>query len=113
MNLPAPRRKIGWSLFIVRCKDNSLFTDICYSRELDKKVATINRGKGYFFSTHPERLPVTVVFLEEERPFKEAFVKMKYLRRMNKPMKEKLIKTKQWPSGKPLHAYGRTVEVPG
>jgi len=98
-------------LFIVRCQDDSLYTGICRSRKLEQTLAEINGGRGYYFSTHSERLPVVPVFLEEERPFKEVFVKMRYLRRMNKPMKEKMLKTKKWPMGRPLKAYGMTVEV--
>ena len=102
-----PKRKPGWTLYIVRCGDDSLFSGICRSWKLDDSVAEINGGKGYYFSTHPERLPVKVVFLEEERPFKEVYMKLQYLKKMNKPMKEKIVETKKWPLGRPIKNFGR------
>lgn len=92
------RGYIGWTLYIVECADKSYHTGI--TRDIRAALAEINiLRKGLFFNKHPERIPVKVVFQENEVPFKEAYAKFKYLRKMNRYLRNKLINTKKWPIG--------------
>jgi predicted GIY-YIG superfamily endonuclease len=52
-----------WFVYIVRCRDGSLYTGI--STDVDQRVATHNAGRGARY-TRP-RLPVTVVHVEHKR----------------------------------------------
>jgi len=98
LKMTRPKRKFtGWVVFIVQCKDGTYFSG--FGRFLDEKLDKINQRKGYYFSTHPERFPVKVVYTEERLPFREAFAKYQYLRKMERIAKEKLITTKKWPIG--------------
>lgn len=91
-------------MFIVLCSDNTYYTGI--TRDLNKTLIGINVLKTeLYFYKHPERTPVTVVFKEDGVPFKEAYAKLRYLREMNRKLKDKLIKTKKWPNGGPLKQY--------
>lgn len=93
----------GWTIFIALCGDGTYFSGLC--RDLKRKLREINRGEGYYFSTHPERLPVKVIYEENELPFREAFAKYQYLREMNRKLKDKLMKTRCWPLGGPWRRY--------
>lgn len=85
-----------WSLFIIRCADDTYYTGWTKSiveKEIDK---TLKNNK--YFKYHPERLPVELVFKETGLPFKEAYYKFCYMRKkMNKRQKVKLARTKKWP----------------
>jgi len=74
-------------------------------RDLNRKFLEINRGKGIYFSKHPERFPVSLVFCEKELLFREAYAKSNYMKEMNRKLKEKLIKTSIWPVGGPWKEY--------
>jgi predicted GIY-YIG superfamily endonuclease len=52
-----------WFVYILRCRDGSLYTGI--STDVDQRVATHNAGRGARY-TRP-RLPVSVVHLERKR----------------------------------------------
>ena len=93
----------GYIVFIVCCADGSYFSGMC--ENLNEKLKEINAGKGYYFSTHPERLPVSVIFKEENLIFREAYVKHRYLRSMTRRYRDRLIKTGKWPLGKDLRKF--------
>ena len=65
----------GYTVFIVECADGSYYSDL--GVDLKRKLKEIAEGRGYYFSTHPERLPVKVVFQEDNVPFREAFADRK------------------------------------
>jgi putative endonuclease len=96
------KRIIGWSVFIVECGDGTYFSGMC--RDLDKKIEGINNQKGVYFSKHPERVPVELVFSETELVFQEAYAKHKYMQRMNRKQKKRVIGG-TWPMGGPWKAY--------
>ena len=99
-------RNIGWSVYIVECKDKSYFAGM--TRNLKKELARINvlkKGR-YFNASHPERVPVTVVFEEKNVPFREAYAKFSYLKGLNRVQREKLIRTKKWNSEWRLYSRG-------
>jgi putative endonuclease len=96
--------RIGWILYIVECADKTLFTGM--TRDLTKALVEINvLKKRRYFNGHPERIPVKVVFQENNVPFREAYSKFSYLRKMNRYLKNKLIRTKKWPVGGPWKEY--------
>lgn len=91
-------RIIGWTLYIVKCADGSYYTGM--SHNIEKALFEIEvLKKSIYFHKHSERLPVEVVFKEENIPFKEAYAKYKYLRKMNRYLKNRLITRKKWPVG--------------
>ena len=94
---------VGWTVFFVECADGTYFSGLC--RNLRKKLWEIDNRQGLYFSKHPERLPVKVVFKEVQLPFREAYAKYKYMKEMNRKLKKKLIGTGQWPLGGPLKRY--------
>lgn len=101
---------IGWTVFFLRCADGTLYAG--NTRNLDKELIEIRAFKtGIYFSTHPDRFPVEVVFKEVNLIFKEAYAKVSYMRKMNKKMKEKLIRTGQWPIGGTYEKYLESLEI--
>lgn len=100
-NIP---KKFGWTLFIIKCADNTYFSGM--TRNLKKEIAEIKMyHKGIYFSKHPERFPIKLVFEEKNVPFKEAYAKNLYLKEMKRYMKEQLIEHKKWTMGGPWKAY--------
>ena len=93
----------GWAVFIVRCADDSLFSGMC--RETVKKLREINSQFGTYFTKHPERLPVVLVYEEKDLVFREAYAKSRYLKEMNRKLRLKLIETKVWPIGGAYKKY--------
>jgi predicted GIY-YIG superfamily endonuclease len=107
--LQKPRRKIeepqGWTVYIVKCADGTYFSGLCRNLKKALKSEIYNR-KGEWFINHPERLPVTLVFTDAGLFFREAYAKFLYLRKQfDKPMKERLIRSKRWPIGGPYKEY--------
>jgi predicted GIY-YIG superfamily endonuclease len=99
-------RNIGWSVYIVECKNKVYYAGM--ARNIKKELAQINvlkKGR-YFNKQHPERVPVTVVFEEKNLPFREAYAKFSYLKGLNRVQREKLIRTKKWNSGWRLYSRG-------
>jgi predicted GIY-YIG superfamily endonuclease len=91
----------------VECADGTYSTGFCSN--LKKKLSSINIfQEGYYFSGHPERVPVKVVFKETGLPFKEAFSKSRYLKNMVRAQKIKLIETGKWPIGWAYLEYLKT-----
>jgi predicted GIY-YIG superfamily endonuclease len=88
----------NWSLYILECADGLYFTGM--ARNLVKEgLTSIDIPSNVFFEGHPERFPLKLVFQENNVPFKEALAKFRYMRKMNRKLKKKLIETKRWPMG--------------
>lgn len=97
-------KSIGWSLFIVECADGTYYSEIC--RNIKKRIRELNSiPECIYLHNHPERLPVKVVYKEENLPFKEAFAKFKYLKEMRTPLKKRLIFKHIWPNGGPYKRF--------
>lgn len=95
---PAVKLQIkGYTVFLVRCADGSYYSGMC--EDMDRKLSEINNRFEPYFMAHPELVPVTLVFREDQIPFKLAYAKHRYLRSLTKRLREKLIKTGQWPAG--------------
>ena len=91
-------KNIGWTVFIVECADTTYYTGI--ARDMKKALVEINVfRKGRYFCNHPERVPVSIIYREDHVPFREAYAKLSYMRKMNRRQKKKLINTNQWPVG--------------
>lgn len=88
----------GWTLYIVECADGTYHTGMTRNmRRALYEMQVLRRGRH--FKSHPERLPVRTVYKEDRVPFREAYAKFQYMRKMNRYLREKLITTKKWPMG--------------
>jgi len=94
---------VGYSVFLVKCADGSYYSGMC--SDLNKKVKEINYRLEPYFMSRPTLVPVTLAFHEDHIPFKEAFVKHKYLRALTKKQRDRIIRLKKWPLGKELRKF--------
>lgn len=90
-------------VFILECADGSYYTGMC--NDFRKKLWEIENGINVYFTTHPERLPVRIIFEEKGIPFREAYAKSQYMKRMTRIQKERLINKGIWPIGGVLRDY--------
>lgn len=102
--MKAPKLTIkGYSVFLVRCSDGSFYSGMC--TDLRVKLIRINARLETYFKSRPSLVPVTLVFNEDHIPFKEAFLKHKYLRSLTRRLRDRLIKTGSWPLGKNIREF--------
>lgn len=87
--------KFGWILYIVEDSYGVYHTGM--TRDMSRKLIDINVLECGKFGS--EDNPVKVVFEEKNVPFKEAYAKVRYLKKMNRYLRNKLIQTKKWPLG--------------
>jgi len=73
--------------YILRCKDNSLYTG--WTNDLEKRIGVHNAGKGAKYTK--VRLPVELVYYEEFNTKEEAMRREYVIKKMSKIQKEKLI----------------------
>jgi predicted GIY-YIG superfamily endonuclease len=91
----------GYTVYVILCGDGSYYADMCL--DIVKELRKAADGRLPHFNNHPERFPIEVVFLEEGIvDFTEAYFKREYLHSMNKVLREKLVRTKKWPTGKKI-----------
>ena len=50
----------GWTVYVVRCRDGSLYTGV--TNDLDRRIAAHNRGRGARYTR--SRRPVTLHYQE-------------------------------------------------
>lgn len=79
---------MSWSVYLVRCKDNSLYCGI--SNNIEKRVASHNSGKGAKYTR--SRRPVILVYVEEKKTKQEAAKREYQIKQMSKKQKEILLK---------------------
>ena len=77
----------SWSVYIVRCKDGSLYTGIAI--DLEKRIAKHNAGEGAKYTR--SRLPVVLVFEEKMESESAARVREVEIKRMRKEEKYALL----------------------
>jgi len=78
---------MSWYVYMVRCRDNSLYTG--YTDDPDRRLAVHNAGKGAKYTK--SRRPVQLVY-REECPDKSTALKREYaIKRLTKAEKENLI----------------------
>jgi len=76
-----------WTVYILRCKDSTLYTGITI--DLERRVKQHNDGKGskYTYS----RRPVTVVYKENKMGRANALVREAEIKHYSKDKKEQLV----------------------
>lgn len=77
----------GWIVYIVRCRDGSLYTGI--SNDLARRLAAHNRGKGARYTR--SRGPVTLVHLERRRTRSSAQRREAAIKALDRPAKLALV----------------------
>lgn len=78
---------MSWTVYMLRCKDGSLYTGI--TDDLPRRLQAHNTGKGAKYTKG--RGPVTVVYMEEH-PDKSAALKREYaIKQLRKSEKEAMI----------------------
>ena len=78
---------MSWYVYMLRCRDGSLYTGC--TDDVQRRLAVHNSGKGAKYTR--SRLPVSLVY-EEALPDKSAALKREYaLKRLDKVQKEQLI----------------------
>lgn len=78
---------MSWYVYMVRCRDNSLYTG--YTDNVERRAAVHNTGRGAKYTR--SRGPVTVVY-REECPDKSAALKREYaIKQLTHAEKEALI----------------------
>jgi putative endonuclease len=83
------KRKKKWSVYIVRCKDSTLYTGI--SNDVKRRVSMHNKGRGAKYII-PARRPVELVYVEEGYTLPKAMKREIKIKRSGKFAKEKLTK---------------------
>lgn len=74
--------------YMVRCRDNSLYTG--WTNHLEKRIEMHNAGKGAKYTK--SRLPVELVYYEEFETKEDAMRREYAIKKMKKKEKETLIR---------------------
>lgn len=77
----------SWKLYMLRCRDGSLYTGI--TTDVEKRVAAHNSGKGAKYTR--SRKPVELVYQEECTDHSAALKRELEIKALTKEEKEKLI----------------------
>ena len=78
---------MSWYVYMVRCRDNSLYTG--YTNDPERRAAVHNSGKGAKYTR--SRLPVSLVYQEECADKNEAQKREWAVKHLTKTEKECLI----------------------
>ncbi len=87
---PADTKQAQWSVYVVRCADNSLYTGVALDvhKRLDEHNGITKNGAKY---THARR-PVKLVYQEPANSRSDACKREYAIRNLKKSDKENLIK---------------------
>ncbi|MCD8050541.1 MAG: GIY-YIG nuclease family protein [Clostridiales bacterium] len=77
----------SWWVYMVRCADGTLYTGI--AADVDRRVEVHNRGRGAKYTR--SRLPVQVVYREEQPTKGDALRREMAIKRLTRREKLKLI----------------------
>lgn len=77
-----------WSVYILKCKDKSLYTGI--TNDIQKRLADHRAGRGSKYVR--SRLPVVIVYEENIRTKSKALRREMEIKRLTRQQKLKLIK---------------------
>ncbi len=81
------RGKKEWSVYILRCGDQSLYTGI--AKDVHLRLAKHQKGKGAAYTrTH---LPVTLIYQETKLTRSAALIREAAIKSLPRPRKEKLL----------------------
>lgn len=76
-----------WSVYMLRCADNSLYTGI--AKNIDLRFASHSSGRGAAYTR--TRRPLTIVYREVGLSRSEALVREAKIKRLSKAEKEKMV----------------------
>jgi putative endonuclease len=88
----AIKKKKIWSVYMVRCKDGSLYTGI--SNDVPNRIKSHNSGRGAKYITAAKR-PVKLEYLEEGFTYSGALKREYAVKHSGKAEKEALVKNKK------------------
>jgi putative endonuclease len=77
-----------YTLYIIRCADDSLYTGI--AKDLEKRLVVHKSGKGSVYVR--ARLPFSLVYTEKHKDRSKATKREIEIKKMTRANKEKLIK---------------------
>jgi putative endonuclease len=77
-------------VYILKCKDGSLYTG--YTNNLERRIKTHNNGKGAKYTRC--RLPVELVYYESYETKSDAMKREYCIKQMSREVKVKLISNK-------------------
>lgn len=75
-----------WLVYMLRCRDGSLYTGI--TTDLDKRLRAHQAGKASRYTR--SRLPVTLAFTEPQPTKSAALIREAAIKRLSRPQKEQL-----------------------
>jgi putative endonuclease len=76
-----------WSVYMLRCRDGSLYTGI--AKDVPARIRLHTRGRGAAYTRG--RLPVSLVYQETSLTHSEALIREAEIKRMPRPQKEALV----------------------
>ena len=79
-----------WDLYILRCKDNTLYTGI--TTDVEKRLETHRSGKGAKYTRG--RTPLELVYREECENHSHALKREAEIKKLSRQEKELLIQNK-------------------
>jgi len=82
-----------WSLYIIRCSDNSLYTGI--ATDIGRRLAEHRKKGGKGAKYLRGRKPLTLVYTKPAGTRSEALIMECRVKKMSKKEKEQLIQTKK------------------
>ena len=82
---------MSWYVYMLRCKDGSLYTG--YTDDPERRLAVHNSGKGAKYTR--SRLPVILVYTETFADKSEALRREVAIKKMKKEAKEALLNAKE------------------
>ena len=86
---PAPRRpeKPGWLVYMLRCRDSSLYCGI--TNDLPKRLKAHTAGKASRYTR--SRLPVKLAYSEQKRTKSAALKRELAIKRLRRAEKDRLV----------------------
>lgn len=87
--MPAPRRHSPsrWLVYILRCRDGSLYTGI--TNDLEKRLKAHAAGKASRYTR--SRLPVTLAYTEPQKSKSAALKREAGIKRLSRPRKLAMV----------------------
>lgn len=82
---------MSWYVYMLRCRDNSLYTG--YTNDVKRRETVHNTGKGAKYTK--SRLPVKLVYVEPCEDKSQALKRECAVKRLTKAQKELLISGKE------------------
>ncbi len=83
------KTQVPWCVYLVRCRDSSLYTGI--TNDLDRRIQKHNSGRGSRYTR--SRLPVVLVYQEMKNDRSLALKRELAIKRMTRRDKELLIQS--------------------